>query len=319
MEEVENKEEKQDYYIVIVGGGPTGAGIAGTISEFVKKSRGKSSKKIKIMLVTASPTILKNWDKRMIDEATKILRRKGVNIIVDSLVKDVNEDGIILDNAQKRLADLIIWTPGVKGFELPFEPEVEKTKDQRIVINEYCQIIEFPDIFCIGDMSAIRDLSKKGEKEEESEEEIKKPPLGQIAISQAIYLGETIPEFFIKKKNPEEKFYYDVKIGILPMGQDDYIGIIDGRMVKGKIAKILKQFKYKAYKEEIVSDKTNTINDILYKDDPVSNLLLGIYADSILSNKSFENASIDHKEKEDDKIYHKAKDILNESTVKLNK
>lgn len=281
----ENNEVKKDY-IVIVGGGPTGTGIAGTISEFVNKS-GAISEKIKIILVTASPTILQNWDKIMIDEATKILENKGVKIIGDSLVKDVNVDAIILDNGQKIPADLTIWTPGVKGFELPFQPEVEKTKDQRIIINEYCQIDKFPDIFCIGDIGAIIDSSKKEEKEVRNKE-TKNPPLGQIAISQAIYLSEKIPDFFIKRKKPEEKFEYDIKIRILPMGEDDYVGKLDGRLVKGEIAKILKEFRYKAYKEEIVSDKTKIINDVLYKDDPVSKLLLEIYLGSILSNKFFE-------------------------------
>jgi NADH:ubiquinone reductase (H+-translocating) len=260
----EDKDEKD--HIVIVGGGPTGTGITGTISEFVNKSRGQLSKSIKITLVTASPTILQNWNKRMIDEATKILQGKGINILTNNFVKDVTKDEIILDNGQKINSSLVIWTPGVKGFELPFEPDVEKTKDQRIVINEYCQINKFPDIFCIGDIAAIKDFA--GE-----DGEIKHPPLGQIAISQAIYLAETIPEFFIKDKKPPKKFDYDIKISILPMGEDDYIGIIDGKFVKGKIAKILKEFRYKAYKEEISSDKTNRVNDLLYKDDPLSNLL----------------------------------------------
>jgi NADH:ubiquinone reductase (H+-translocating) len=308
----ENKERKEDH-IVIVGGGPTGTGIAGTISEFVNKS-GVISEQIKIILVTASPTILQNWDNQMINEGTKILESKGVKIIVGSLVKDVNEDAIILDNGQKIPANLIIWTPGVKGFELPFQPEVEKTKDQRIITNEFCQIDKFPDIFCIGDIGAIIYSSEKGEREERKEgekKEIKNPPLGQIAISQAIYLAETIPEFFIKGKKPMEKFDYDIKISILPMGEDDYIGTIDGRLVKGKIAKILKEFRYKAYKEEIVSDKTKIINDVLYKDDPVSKLLLGIYVGSMLSNKSFEKNT--SKGQQENKIHHKTKEILHES------
>ncbi len=272
---VKRKEEKKEGvdYIVIVGGGPTGTGIAGTISELVNKSG--QSERIKITLVTASSTILQNWDSRIIDESTKILQRKGVHILVNSYVNNVKENDIVLENGQKIYSSLIIWTPGVKGFDLPFAPDIEKTKDERIVVNEFCQINKFPDVFCIGDIAAIKDSSGK----------IQNPPLGQIAISQAIYLAETIPEFFIKGKRPTEKFDYDVKIKILPMGEDDYVGTIDGSLVKGKIAKILKEFRYKAYKEDIISDKP-IINDILYKDDPVSNLRLGILLGSVLSKKS---------------------------------
>lgn len=286
--------DKKD--IIIVGGGPTGVGIAGTIAELVQNSK---SDKVKITVVTASATILPGMPEKMIGEATEILKRKGIDIITDSIVSDVIKDGITLKDGQKISSSMTIWTPGVKGFELPFEPEIEKTKDGRIVVNEFCQVNNYPEIFCIGDIGAIKGPSG----------EIKDPTLGQIAISQAIYLAEIIPEY-LKGKKPQNGFDFKPHIRILPMGAEDYIGTANGNLIIGNIAKILKEFRYKSYKREITSDET-IINDILYKDDPLANILLGISIDSAISDKI---KDIDRKGKEKKSDFtDKVKDISKES------
>jgi len=62
-------------------------------------------------------------------------------------------------------------------------PEVEKTKDGRIILNEFCQIGSYPNIFCIGDIAAVKDENGK-----------LYPPLAQIAVREAKYLSKIIPK-----------------------------------------------------------------------------------------------------------------------------
>lgn len=271
-EKEKDKKIKNVKQIIIVGGGPTGVATAGTIGELLVRLGKKDE--IKITVVSASPTILPGSDKIMIREATKILRTRNIEILTHSLVSDVDKDKVILNDGRHIYSSITIWTPGVRGYELPFEPEVEKTKDGRIVVNEFCQINDFPEIFCIGDIGAIKDNSDK----------IKDATLGQTAISEAIYLARIISEILSGKK-PQEKFQYKPRINILPMGSNDYIGTVDGHFIKGDIARILKEFRNKSFEREISMDKT-VINDILYKDDPLANILLGISIGSALSNTS---------------------------------
>lgn len=288
--------------IIIVGGGPTGVGICGTIAELIQNSG--QNKQIEIILVTASATILSGMNESIVEEATKILKRKGVIIITQNIVSDVAENGIIFKDGHKISSSITIWTPGVRGFELPIEPEVEKTKDGRIVVNEFCQVDNHHEIFCIGDVGAIKDSSGK----------ITDPTLGQIAISQAIHLARIFPEYLAGKQL--EKFDFHPNVTILPMGSDDYIGTIDGNLIKGDMAKILKDFRYEAYKKEIISNE-EILNDYLYKDDPLTNILLGfsltpaILGTSINLSKNKEEIGLPDSAKE---FLNKSKDVSSSTT-----
>jgi NADH dehydrogenase len=256
--------------IVIVGGGPTGVGTAGTIAELLEFAGKKD--KIKVKVVSASTTILPGMDKAMINEALRILKEKDVEIITDSLVSDIHSDKVVLKGGKYITSSMTIWTPGVRGYDLRIEPQVDKTRDGRIVVNEFCQINEYPEIFCIGDIGAIKDSAGA----------IKDETLGQTAISEAIYLIRIIPESMAEKK-PKERFQYEPRINILPMGTDDYIGTMDGQLIKGDMARIVREFRHESFEREINLDKT-IINDILYKDDPLANILLGISIGSAISN-----------------------------------
>jgi hypothetical protein len=85
------------------------------------------------------------------------------------------------------------------------------------------------------------------------------------------------------EKKPKERFQYEPRINILPMGTDDYIGTMDGQLIKGDMARIVREFRHESFEREINLDKT-IINDILYKDDPLANILLGISIGSAISN-----------------------------------
>jgi NADH:ubiquinone reductase (H+-translocating) len=291
------KDKNNARDIVIVGGGPTGVGIAGTLAELLDRL-GKRDK-IKIKVVTASETVLSKMDKTMINEAMTILKRKDIEIIPDSLVSDVDKDKIVLKDGKHILSSMTIWTPGVIGYDLRFEPEVDKTRDGRIVVNEFCQINNYPEIFCIGDIGAIIDSSGS----------IKDATLGQTAISEAIYLTRIIPEIIAGKK-PQKKFQYEPPYNILPMGSDDYIGTMGGQLIKGDFAKIVREFRNESFEREIFMDKT-IINDVLYKDDPLSNILLGISIGSVISNVD----EVPNQDNDDvnNQIGKKIKEIVNET------
>ena len=257
--------------IIIVGGGATGVQIAGAIGDLVNRSK---SPNIEIKIITSSSTLLPGWDKRIIEKVTNILQRKGVNIVTDSYVSEVKSDRIILNNDHYISSSITIWTPGVEGFDITIEPEIEKTKDGRIIVNEFCQNQKFTNLFCIGDISAIIDSFGK----------IQNPPLGQFAISKAIYLAEFISKYFIEGKEPREKFSFDVSTRILSLGVNDYVGLVGNVIIDGGIAKIIKDFKKEAHLDSLYTRGSSIFKNI-YKDEELSNLLIGIAIGYSLSKK----------------------------------
>lgn len=222
--------------------------------------------------MTASSAVLPGFDTRMVDEVVRILNEKDVTIMTHTTVKEVRRDSIVFDEGSeagsraKIPSSLTIWTPGIKGYDLSVEPQVEKTNNGRIVINGYCQTNKYSNIFCIGDISAMKEPSGK----------IVNPPLGHIAISQALYLAESIADYFIHNINPVQKFQSNINLRILSLGPNDYIGLLNNIIVTGDIARIAKRFKQEAHLESISSGETSFATKI-YKNDPVSTLLSSVF------------------------------------------
>lgn len=123
---------------------------------------------------------------------------------------------------------------------------------------------------------------------EPSSSEIKNPPLAHIAISQAIYLAESIAEFFMHKIKPSQEFRSEMNVRILSLGLNDYVGLLNNMLVTGDMARIIKEFKKEAHLESISSGET-TIATKIYKNDPVSNLLSSVFVTISSLSKTLRN------------------------------
>jgi NADH:ubiquinone reductase (H+-translocating) len=256
--------------IVIVGGGATGVSLAGALSDFIKDS--KKTDSLSITIIEALPTILSGWDERLVKKVNEVLHKKGIRIMTSSPVTKVENYGSSIylsdDDATKIQSSLTIWTAGVKGYDIPIDPEVEKTKDGKIIVNEFCQSDRYPNIFSIGDIAAVKDENGK-----------LYPPLAQIAIREAKYLSKLIPKHFIDgsdvKSLPDEKFEYSIKVQLISLGNDDYVGLFNHYVISGNLAKLLEEFARSTY---IKSLKTGgrDIDASLYEDNIFSQLVSGI-------------------------------------------
>ena len=137
-----------------MGGGATGVSLAGALSDFIKES--KKTDSLSITIIEALPTILSGWNERLVKKVNEVLHKKGIRIMTSSPVTKVENCGsriYLSDGAASQIqSSLTIWTAGVKGYDIPINPEVEKTKDGKIIVNEFCQIDRYPNIFSIGDI-----------------------------------------------------------------------------------------------------------------------------------------------------------------------
>jgi NADH:ubiquinone reductase (H+-translocating) len=260
--------------IVIVGGGATGVSLGGALSDFIKDS--KKTDSISITIIEALPTILSGWDEHLVKKVNEVLHKKGIRIMTRSPVTTVENCGSSVylsdddddDNATKIHSSLTIWTAGVKGYDIPIDPEVEKTKDGKIIVNEFCQIDRYPNIFSIGDIAAVKNENQK-----------LYPPLAQIAIREAKYLSKLIPKHFIDgsdvKSLPDEKFEYNIKVQLISLGNDDYVGLFNHYVISGNLAKLVEEFARSTYIKSLKSGGRD-IDASLYEDNIFSQLVSGI-------------------------------------------
>ena len=256
--------------IVIVGGGATGVSLAGALSDFIRDS--KKTDSLSITIIEALPTILSGWNERLVKKVNEVLHKKGIRIMTSSPVTKVENCGsrIYLSNgaASQIQSSLTIWTAGVKGYDIPIDPEVEKTKDGKIIVNEFCQIDRYPNIFSIGDIAAVKDENGK-----------LYPPLAQIAIREAKYLSKLIPKHFIDGSDvrslQDEKFEYTIKVQLISLGNDDYVGLFNHYVISGNLAKLVEEFARSTYIKSLKSGGRD-IDASLYEDNIFSQLVAGI-------------------------------------------
>ena len=263
------------HNIVIVGGGATGVSLGGALSDFVNES--KRSDRLFITIIEALPNILSGWDERLAKKVNEILHKKEIRIMTSSAVTRVENDSdgsssiYLSDSGSKIHSSLTIWTGGVKGYDIPISPEVKKTKDGKIILNEFCQIDRYPNIFSIGDIAAVKDENGK-----------LYPPLAQIAVREAKYLSKLIPKYVmsdiddLRHLPPDEKFEYNIKVQLISLGNDDYVGLFNTLVISGNLAKLVEEFSMSAYIKTLESGGRDIMNTSLYGDDVLSQLVSGI-------------------------------------------
>jgi NADH dehydrogenase len=270
--------------ITIVGGGATGVSLGGAIADFLVdqaklKERPDSLPPFKINLnvsiVEASSNILTGWNPELVSNARTILESKGVRILTNSEVSNIEHDNLILRDGSTITSSLIIWTAGVKGYEIKVTPQTDKTKDGRIIVNGFCQSDNYPNVFVIGDIAAIKDNHGNIY-----------PPIAQLAVREAKYLADVLSNCFGKLshentniKNPltlkdQDVFDYSIKVQVISLGADDYVGIFGKHVISGNLAKMIDEFGKLTYIKSIKTGGED-ISSSLYEDRTISKMIAG--------------------------------------------
>jgi NADH dehydrogenase len=273
--------------IIIVGGGATGISLAGALADYLNKieqeRRGQQYSsvlrdRISIEVIEATPSILPGWDKKVAAECMKTLWNKSIKVFVSSPVSKVEEHKLYLQDGTVIPSTITIWTAGVRGYDLKTKPDIEKLRDGRIVVNEFCQNERYYNVFAIGDIAAIKNPAGKIY-----------PPLAQVAVRQAKYLAELLSKLLSKEDSittansslshaalqEEKKFDYNIKAQIISLGINDYVGSFGDRVISGDMAKIVEEFSKDAYIKALKSGGADVATNI-YGDNTISQVLAGI-------------------------------------------
>jgi NADH dehydrogenase len=179
---------KQHHYqtFVIVGGGPTGVELAGTLGEIVRYSLVKdfdhiNVERTKIILVEAGPAILPTMTKQLQNEAVLELEELGVEVRTGTKVIDVNDLGIKL-NDEFIYSSTVLWAAGVGASPLNQHLGVELDKQGRVLVNSDCTVPGFDSIYVIGDQAHY----------EWGEESKPLPGLAPVAMQQGRFVARHI-------------------------------------------------------------------------------------------------------------------------------
>lgn len=219
--------------IVIAGGGPSGVEVAGMLAEMARHIAPKEYPEIKavrppIYLVEAAPVLLGPMSKKSQAEATKVLTKLGVQIKLNIAVKDYLNGNVLLSNGESIPTNALIWTSGVIGREISGLPADVIGKGRRIIVDEYNRVINFPDIFAIGDISL--QTSDKNYPQGH-------PQLAQVAIQQGKTLAENLKREY--EGEPLKAFKYHNKGTMAIISKYEAVVDLPNGFVKGFVAWLL--------------------------------------------------------------------------------
>jgi NADH dehydrogenase len=140
---------------VIVGGGPTGVELAGSLVEIGKKAMGPDYPHLRledlsIILVEAGPRILPGFDPKLSAKAADTLSHMGVTVKLNNPVSVVRTDGVMVGNEWVPSSN-VIWAAGNKAAPLLNTLSVPQDSYGRVKVGRDLAIPDEPWIFVLGD------------------------------------------------------------------------------------------------------------------------------------------------------------------------
>ena len=144
---------------VIIGAGPTGVELAGTIAELAKVTmppdfRNIDTRKARVVLIEAGPRVLAGFAEDLSAYAQRSLEKIGVEIVLGHPVSECTADGVVYGD--KRLeAKTILWAAGVRASPAAEWLGAPSDRAGRLAVSADLSVPGHSNIFAVGDTVAI--------------------------------------------------------------------------------------------------------------------------------------------------------------------
>jgi NADH dehydrogenase len=144
---------------VVVGGGPTGVELAGTIADLARDTlrpdfRSIDTKDARVVLIEAGPRVLAGYAEDLSAYARRSLERLGVEVLLGQAVSSCDAEGVTYGS--KRLpASTVIWAAGVQASPAAAWLDAPADRSGRLMVLPDLTVSGHPEIFAVGDTISI--------------------------------------------------------------------------------------------------------------------------------------------------------------------
>jgi NADH dehydrogenase len=144
---------------VIIGAGPTGVELAGTIAELAQDTlppdfRNIDTHRARVVLIEAGPRVLAGFPDDLSAYAQRALESTGVEVMLGKAVTDCTADGVVY-GGETLPARTLIWAAGVRASPAAEWLGAPADRAGRLQVLPDLTVPGHPDIFAIGDTVAI--------------------------------------------------------------------------------------------------------------------------------------------------------------------
>lgn len=230
-ENVADQERHRFLTFVVIGGGPTGVEMAGSIAELANMALAKDFRHIdprqtRVILVEAGARILTSFPESLSARAVRSLARLGVETRVNAAVTQCDAQGVVA-GGERIDSDCVIWAAGVAASPAARWLRAEADRVGRVKVNPDLTLPGHPEIFVIGDTALV--MGKKGKPV---------PGVAPAAKQQGIYAARAI-RARLEGRPPLKPFRY-INVGNLAtIGRSSAIADFGWIRVSGLLAWVL--------------------------------------------------------------------------------
>ncbi|HXM76968.1 MAG TPA: NAD(P)/FAD-dependent oxidoreductase, partial [Thermoanaerobaculia bacterium] len=170
---------------VVVGGGPTGVELAGTLAEIARHALAHEFRSIDparthILLIEGGPRVLPAYAEDLSRSAQEQLNHLGVEVRTSTMVTQI-EPGAVCTGNTRLPATVILWAAGVAASPLGKNLRAETDRAGRVLVRPDLSIPDHPEVFVIGDLAAAKDHNGK-----------MLPGVAPVAIQQGRFVAKLI-------------------------------------------------------------------------------------------------------------------------------
>ncbi len=152
---------EEDLRIIVVGGGATGVETAGAFAELRNNDMPTTypeldPKRIHITLVEMGPHVLAPFHPNLREYARKALEKRDVDLRLDTTVKEVTSDGVVIVKGDKEeflQAGIVVWASGVTAHSTIQAWNIPQGRGGRVVVGKDWDVEGLKDVYAIGDIA----------------------------------------------------------------------------------------------------------------------------------------------------------------------
>lgn len=207
--ERETDPEKQREWLrfVIVGGGPTGVELAGSVAELARHTLRNNFERIdpadaQILLIEGANRLLPPYPPNLSEKALRSLQHLGVEVHTNSVVMQATPEAVTIRTGDQEAViatRTILWGAGVKasplGKILANYSGIETDKVGRVKVQPDLSVLGSPDIFVLGDMMYLEQDGKP------------LPGVAQVAMQGGAYVGKLIQKRLKERTLPPFRYW----------------------------------------------------------------------------------------------------------------
>jgi NADH dehydrogenase len=195
---------------IVIGGGPTGVELAGTLAEIARRVLTDEfvsidPKRTRIILLEGGPRILPSYPEDLSRSAERQLRDLGVEVRTSTMVTGV-EAAAVSAGGTRIPAAVILWAAGVAASPLGKKLDATIDRAGRVMVNPDLSIPGHPEVFVLGDLASLKDQNGQ-----------MLPGVAPVALQQATATAENINRDL--KHEPRHDFHYFDKGSLATIGR----------------------------------------------------------------------------------------------------